>query len=68
MRHENWKFVFCEQRASGDLNIREAPFTSMRLPKIYSLRMDPQLDKSRNPTSPAHPGNRKLTCRPPEVS
>jgi hypothetical protein len=36
MGHENWKFVFCEQRASGDLNIREAPFTSMRLSKIYS--------------------------------
>jgi hypothetical protein len=41
MRHENWKFVFCEQRAKGNLNIWEEPFTCLRLPKIYNLRMDP---------------------------
>ncbi len=41
MRHENWKFVFCEQRAPGNLNIWEEPFTCLRLPKIYNLRMDP---------------------------
>jgi hypothetical protein len=40
-RHENWKFVFCEQRAPGNLNIWMNPFTSLRLPKIYNLRMDP---------------------------
>jgi hypothetical protein len=41
MRHENWKFVFCEQRAPGNLSIWEEPFTCLRLPKIYNLRMDP---------------------------
>ena len=41
MRHENWKYVFCEQRAPGNLNIWMNPFTCLRLPKIYNLRMDP---------------------------
>jgi arylsulfatase A-like enzyme len=41
MRHDNWKFVFCEQRAPGNLNIWMNPFTCLRLPKIYNLRMDP---------------------------
>jgi arylsulfatase A-like enzyme len=41
MRHENWKFVFCEQRAPGNLLIWANPFTCLRLPKIYNLRMDP---------------------------
>src|SRR5271169_6465568 len=41
MRHENFKYVFCEQRAPGNLNIWEEPFTCLRLPKIYNLRMDP---------------------------
>jgi arylsulfatase A-like enzyme len=41
MRHENFKYVFCEQRAPGNLNIWEEPFVCLRLPKIYNLRMDP---------------------------
>jgi arylsulfatase A-like enzyme len=41
MRHDNWKFVYCEQRAPGNLNIWMNPFTCLRLPKIYNLRMDP---------------------------
>jgi len=41
MRHQNWKFVFCEQRAPGNLNIWSNPFTCLRLPKIFNLRMDP---------------------------
>ena len=41
LRHENWKFVFCEQRAPGNLLIWANPFTCLRLPKIYNLRMDP---------------------------
>ncbi|RZU43046.1 arylsulfatase [Edaphobacter modestus] len=41
MRHENWKFVFCEQRAPGNMLIWANPFTCLRLPKIYNLRMDP---------------------------
>src|SRR5271154_5481348 len=40
-RHDNWKFVFCEQRAPGNLNIWAEPFTCLRLPKIFNLRMDP---------------------------
>jgi arylsulfatase A-like enzyme len=41
MRHQNWKYVFCEQRAPGNLEIWSNPFTCLRLPKIYNLRMDP---------------------------
>jgi arylsulfatase A-like enzyme len=41
MRHDNWKFVYCEQRAPGNLNIWMEPFTCLRVPKIYNLRMDP---------------------------
>ncbi len=41
MRFDNWKFVFCEQRAPGELNIWANPFTCLRLPKMYNLRMDP---------------------------
>src|SRR3984885_9624146 len=41
MRHDNWKFVFCEQRAPGNLEIWANPFTCLRLPKMYNLRMDP---------------------------
>ena len=36
-----WKIVFCEQRAQGNLNIWMEPFTCLRLPKVYNLRMDP---------------------------
>ncbi|HKE44584.1 MAG TPA: arylsulfatase [Steroidobacteraceae bacterium] len=36
-----WKEVFCEQRAQGGLMIWAEPFTCMRLPKLYNLRMDP---------------------------
>ena len=41
VRHENFKYVFCEQRAPGNLNIWMEPFTCLRVPKIYNLRMDP---------------------------
>jgi arylsulfatase len=41
MRFDDWKFVFAEQRAPGQLNIWANPFTSLRLPKMYNLRMDP---------------------------
>jgi arylsulfatase A-like enzyme len=41
MRHDNWKFVFCEQRAKGNLDIWQEPFVCLRLPKFYNLRMDP---------------------------
>ena len=41
MRYENWKFVFCEQRVEGTLRVWSEPFTCLRLPKIFNLRMDP---------------------------
>jgi len=41
MRHDNFKYVYCEQRAPGNLNIWEEPFICLRLPKIFNLRMDP---------------------------
>jgi arylsulfatase len=41
MRHENWKLVFCEQRAPGNLDIWQNPFTCLRTPRLFNLRMDP---------------------------
>jgi arylsulfatase A-like enzyme len=41
MRWENWKFVFEEQRAPGQFNVWANPFTPLRVPKMYNLRMDP---------------------------
>jgi len=41
LRYENWKSVFCEQRAPGTLRIWAEPFTCLRLPKIFNLRLDP---------------------------
>jgi arylsulfatase len=41
MRFDNWKFVYCEQRSPGQLSIWANPFTCLRLPKMYNLRMDP---------------------------
>jgi len=36
-----WKLVFCEQRVVGGFDIWRNPFTCLRTPKIYNLRMDP---------------------------
>jgi arylsulfatase A-like enzyme len=41
IRHENMKLVFCEQREAGTLQIWREPFTCLRAPKMYNLRMDP---------------------------
>jgi arylsulfatase len=41
IRRENWKLVFCEQRAEGLLRIWAEPFTCLRAPKMFNLRMDP---------------------------
>jgi arylsulfatase len=41
MRFDNWKLVFCEQRLPGGMQVWSNPFTCLRLPKIYNLRMDP---------------------------
>jgi hypothetical protein len=36
-----WKLVFGEQRAPGNLLIWANPFTTLRVPKLFNLRMDP---------------------------
>jgi arylsulfatase len=41
LRYDNWKFVFCEQRATGTLRVWGEPFTTLRFPKLFNLRMDP---------------------------
>jgi arylsulfatase len=41
LRYDNWKLVFLEQRRPGGLEIWAEPFTHLRLPKIFNLRMDP---------------------------
>jgi arylsulfatase len=41
MRFDNWKVVFCEQRAPGGLAVWQDPFTCLRVPKVFNLRMDP---------------------------
>jgi arylsulfatase A-like enzyme len=41
LRYDNWKLVFMEQRAPGTLEIWSNPFTSLRIPKMYNLRLDP---------------------------
>ncbi|BAN52448.1 MULTISPECIES: arylsulfatase [Pseudomonas] len=41
MRFGDWKLVFCEQRAPGGFAVWSEPFTCLRVPKIFNLRMDP---------------------------
>jgi arylsulfatase A-like enzyme len=41
LRYDNWKLVFLEQRARGTLQIWSEPFVSLRVPKIFNLRLDP---------------------------
>ncbi|EJA7338286.1 TPA: arylsulfatase [Vibrio parahaemolyticus] len=41
IRYNNWKIVFLEQRAKGTLLVWAEPFTPLRVPKIFNLRMDP---------------------------
>ncbi len=36
-----WKVVFCEQRQQGQLDIWANPFTCLRTPRLFNLRMDP---------------------------
>lgn len=36
-----WKLVFCEQRQVGQMDIWANPFTCLRLPRMFNLRMDP---------------------------
>ncbi|MGD9671612.1 MAG: arylsulfatase [Hyphomicrobiaceae bacterium] len=46
-----WKIVFCEQTARGGFQIWRQPFTCLRTPKIYNLRMDPYERGDIGPTS-----------------
>jgi arylsulfatase len=41
LRYDNWKLVFAEQRAEGTLRIWSEPFTTLRVPLIFNLRLDP---------------------------
>jgi arylsulfatase A-like enzyme len=41
IRFDNWKLVFMEQRCRGTMQIWAEPFTPLRMPKIFNLRMDP---------------------------
>jgi len=41
LRYDNWKLVFAEQRSPGTMGLWAEPFTELRLPKIFNLRMDP---------------------------
>jgi len=41
LRYDNWKIVFLEQRAPGTLRIWAEPFVTLRVPKIFNLRLDP---------------------------
>lgn len=41
MRYDDWKIVFAEQRKPGGLEVWANPFTTLRVPKLYNLRMDP---------------------------
>jgi arylsulfatase len=41
LRYDNWKLVFMEQRAEGTFRVWSEPFTTLRVPKIFNLRMDP---------------------------
>ncbi|WP_444814942.1 arylsulfatase [Variovorax brevis] len=41
MRYGDWKVVFCEQRLPGGFAVWANPFTCLRVPKVFNLRMDP---------------------------
>jgi len=41
MRFDDWKVVFSEQRMPGGLVVWANPFTTLRVPKLFNLRMDP---------------------------
>ncbi len=40
LRFDNWKLVFMEQRVPGTLRIWAEPFVTLRVPKIFNLRLD----------------------------
>ncbi|WP_212677098.1 arylsulfatase [Pandoraea sp. PE-S2R-1] len=40
-RFGNWKLVYCEMKYPGGFAVWQQPFTCLRVPKIFNLRMDP---------------------------
>jgi arylsulfatase len=40
-RVDNWKYVWCEQRAPGGFQVWSEPLVCLRVPKVFNLRMDP---------------------------
>ncbi len=40
-RHDAWKAVFCEMKKPGGFAVWYEPFTCLRIPKLFNLRMDP---------------------------
>lgn len=40
-RYGDFKIVFCEQRKPGGFEVWSNPFTCLRAPKVFNLRMDP---------------------------
>lgn len=49
-----WKVVFCEQRARGGFEVWKEPFTCLRAPKYFNLRMDPYERADTGPTNQYH--------------
>ncbi len=41
LRAGNFKFVFMEQRLAGTMGVWAEPFVTLRLPKLFNLRLDP---------------------------
>jgi arylsulfatase A-like enzyme len=41
VRVDNYKQIFAEQRAIGTLKVWGEPFTVLRMPKLFNLRLDP---------------------------
>ncbi|WP_446718078.1 arylsulfatase [Cupriavidus sp. OTU4054] len=49
-----WKVVFCEQRERGSMMVWKEPFTCLRAPKYFNLRMDPYERADTGPTNRYH--------------
>ncbi len=41
LRYDNWKLIFAEQKTPGTLAVWIEPFTMLRVPLIFNLRLDP---------------------------
>jgi arylsulfatase A-like enzyme len=41
LRYDNWKLVFMEQETPGTMLVWAYPFTTLRIPLMFNLRLDP---------------------------